>query len=119
MLLQLIQELLHLECSRQRLNQTSRPDTTLRQAKLARGEAEDVVPESGFEVVFHLGKVEVWAMTAFNKFRGVVVEVDREIENTARDGFAVDQDVGLVEVPSSGSGVRSQTGRRGLRLTGR
>lgn len=101
MLPQLVQDLLHLECGRQSLDKHRGPDASLLDAKLAGGEAEGVVPEPSFEMVLHLGKVEVGTGAAFDELGGVVVEVETEVEEGGRHGLAIDQETGLVEVPST------------------
>ena len=103
MLLELVEDLLHLERGGKGLDQDGSSDRSLRQAELASREAEDVVPQSSLEVVLHLGEVEVGARAPLDELGGVVVEVDGKVEQTARDGLAVDQDVTLLQVPSSGS----------------
>ena len=102
-LLELVEDLLHLERGGKGLDQDGSSDRSLRQAELASREAEDVVPQSSLEVVLHLGEVEVGARAPLDELGGVVVEVDGKVEQTARDGLAVDQDVTLLQVPSSGS----------------
>lgn len=57
-----------------------------------------------FEVVLHLGQVKVWTETSLDGLECVVEEVETEIEHGTGQGLAVDDDAGLVEVPSSGSG---------------
>ena len=53
---------------------------------------------------FHLGKVEVWAESALDKLVCVVEEVQAEVEETTRDGLAVNGEVLLLEVPPTGTG---------------
>ena len=105
-LFELIQDLLHLESGWKRLDQDCRSDTSLCNTELASCEAEDVVPESGFEVVFHLWEIEIRSMTSFDEFCGVVEEVDAEVEERARDRDAVDQDARFVKMPSARSSGR-------------
>lgn len=59
-----------------------------------------------FKVVLHLGQVEVRTETSLDGLECVVEEVETEIEHGAGQGLAVDDDAGLVEVPSSGSDKR-------------
>ena len=42
-------------------------------------------------------------MAMFDEFCGIVEEVDGEVKERARDRDAVDQNAGLIEMPSSGS----------------
>lgn len=75
----------------------------MRHADVRLREDEDVVPESRLQIVLHLREVEVRSEPALHEFVGVVVEVDREVEQGSRYGLVVDSDAGLVKVPSSGS----------------
>ena len=108
---QLVQELFHLERGRERLNETSGPDAVLRQTQLAGSQVEDIIPKSSFKVVLHLGKVEVWAVTALDQFGGVVEKVDGEIEKTSGDSLSVNKDVTFIKVPSSWSGDELRFGK--------
>ena len=83
MLLQFKQDLLHLKSRWQRFDQYCSPDAPLSNPQLARGEAENVIPESRFEVMLHLGQIEVWTTSAFEKFSGIVEEVQAEIEQAS------------------------------------
>ena len=60
-LTQLEQDLLHLERSRERLDEHRRADRAVLHADVRLRKVEDVVPEARLEVVLHLGKVEVRA----------------------------------------------------------
>jgi hypothetical protein len=52
-------------------------------------------------VVLHLGKVEVRSGTALDELGGVVEEVEAKVEEGCRHGLAVDQEPGLIKVPST------------------
>jgi hypothetical protein len=54
-----------------------------------------------FEVVFHLGQVEVRTETLFDGLECVVEKVETKVEHGTRHGFTVDDDSGFVQVPSS------------------
>jgi len=69
-------------------------DVTLREDK-------DVIPEAGFEVVFHLWEVEVGSQTALDEFVRVVVEVEGKVEERSRHGLVIDCYARFVKVPSS------------------
>lgn len=60
-----------------------------------------------FEIVLHLGQVEVRSESSFDGFECVVEKVETKVKHGAGQGFSVDDDSGLVEVPSSRSGTRS------------
>lgn len=51
----------------------------------------------------HLGQVEVRPRAALDQLVGVVEEVQAKVEQTGRDGLAVDGQVLLVEVPAAGA----------------
>ena len=51
--------------------------------------------------MLHLGQVKVWPEALLDELFSVVEEVETEIKDGARDAFAVDSHVGLVEVPST------------------
>jgi hypothetical protein len=74
------EDLLHLEGSRESLDQDSSTDGTKRHANVGLREVEDVIPKAGFAVVFHFGEVEVGAGTTSNKLLGIVEEVEGEVE---------------------------------------
>jgi hypothetical protein len=101
--LELVQDFLHLESSRQRLNQDRGPDDTLRQRELASCQAEHVVPKPGLEVVLHLGKIVVRPRSPRDKLTSIVEEVETKVKDGSRHRLAVNQDPGLVKVPSSWS----------------
>ncbi len=126
MVLQLIQNLLHLESRWKCLNEHSCTDTSLLDTELASRKAERVVPKSRFEVVFHLREVEVRARTPVDELAGVVEEVETEVEKGAGHGCTVDDKAGFVKVPASRSGrcqrgaailERKRTGRGGPRAS--
>ena len=72
--------------------------------RLLLGEAEDVVPQPGFQVAFHLRQVEVGAAAAGDQLAGVVEEVQPEIDQRAHGRCTVDEQVTFVEMPPAGSG---------------
>ena len=98
---ELVDDLVHLESGGNSLNQDSTTDGTTGHANVVLGKVEDIVPESGLKVRFHLGKVEVRAEAAGNELLGVVVEVETEVEETTGDGLAINNEVLLVKVPAS------------------
>jgi len=102
-LLELIQDLLHLESSRESLDKDCRTDTPLLDTKFAGSEAEDIIPKTSFQVMLHLWKVIVRTESAIDKHASVVEEVETEIKDGAGHGDAVDQDTRLVEVPAARS----------------
>ena len=55
------QNLFHLEGRRKCLNQNSCPDGAKRHADVRLRKIENIVPETGFAVVFHLWKIKIWS----------------------------------------------------------
>lgn len=56
---ELEQNLLHMERSRESLNQHSSSDGSHWNSNVRLREVEDVVPETSFEIVLHFGEIEV------------------------------------------------------------
>jgi hypothetical protein len=103
MIPQFKQDFLHVEGSRQSLDQNSGPDGIMRHFDVRLREEEDVVPKTRFEVMLHFGEIEVRAGPALDELVGIVIEVKPKIEEGARDRRTVDGEPGLIQVPASGS----------------
>ena len=110
MVLQLPQDLVHLERRQHRLDEHRRLDAALLHAERILRRLEDVVPQARLEMALHLGQVKIRPRAARQQFLGVVEEVQREVEDAARYRLAVDQDVLFVEVPAA----RARDEHRGL-----
>lgn len=104
---QLVDDLIHLKCRRDGLDQHGTTDRSARHANVVLSQVEDVVPQTCLEVRLHLGEVEVRAEPAGNELLGIVVEVQTKVEQTAGDGGAVDSEVLLVEVPATSASNQS------------
>src|SRR4029077_6976313 len=76
--LQLVENLVHLERGEDRLDQDGSADRAARNAELVLREVEDVVPEAGLEVALELGQVEVGPRALRDERRGVVKEKEPE-----------------------------------------
>mmetsp|Transcript_33577 Transcript_33577/g.54619 ORF Transcript_33577/g.54619 Transcript_33577/m.54619 type:complete len:340 (-) Transcript_33577:492-1511(-) len=98
---QLVQDLVHLEGRRDRLQQHRGAHRARGHAQVALGSQEDVVPEPGLQVALQLGQVEVGARAARQQPERVVVQVQPKVEERARHWPAVDSDVRLVQVPAA------------------
>jgi hypothetical protein len=96
-----VQDLLHLERGRDRLDQHGGADGADRDTKLLLGVREDVVPEGGLFVGLHLRQVEVRSGAAFQQLLGVVEEVEAEVDQGSHGRLAVHRQVPLVEVPAA------------------
>ena len=106
-LAELVDDLLHLESGENGLNQHGSTDGTAGDRDRVLGEVEDVVPKASLEVRLELGKVEVRAAAVGNERLGVVEKVQAKVEEGSRDGGAVDSEVLLLEVPSTGTVIVS------------
>ncbi len=98
---QLVQDLVHLERGRQGLDQHGGPDRSAVEPQCLLRDHEGVVPQPRLQVRLQLGQVEEGARAALQQRLGVVVHVQREVEQAARHGLAVDGRVALDEVPAS------------------
>ena len=98
---QLVEDLVHLERGPQRLDEDSGLDRLLRDLQLVLRVDEDLVPQPGLEVRLHLRQVEIRTRAALDQLLRVMEEVQREVDDAARRGLAVDQDVLLFEMPAA------------------
>jgi hypothetical protein len=100
-LAQFVEDFFHLEGGEDGFDQHRGLDRAARQADVVLGHDEDVVPQAGFEVAFHLRQVEEGAGAAGDLLLGVVEEDQREVEDAAGDALTVDGHVLFVEVPAA------------------
>src|ERR1019366_7685955 len=98
---QLIEDLVHLERSRDGLDENRRPDRAARNAERALREVEGVVPQPRLQVALQLGQVEVGALALVELALRAVEEVQREVEQAAGYPLAVHQYVLLVQMPAA------------------
>lgn len=89
-----------MEGSREGFNQDGSTDGSLRDPRVVLGEGENVVPETSFLVVLHLGKIEIWTRSSHDELASIVEEVEGEIENGTGNGSVVDGHPRFVEMPS-------------------
>ncbi len=101
MVLQLVEDFVHLECGENRLHQDRRADRAAGDAELVLREVEDVVPEARLEVALELGQVEVGARPLRDERRGVVIEEEAEVEEAGRNRAPVHGHVLLVQMPAA------------------
>ena len=101
---QFVDDLVHLKSSSDGLNQHGTPDSTPGHANVVLRQVEHVVPQTSLEVRLHLGQVEVRTKATSHQLLGVVVEVQAKVEQTARDGLAVNHKVLLLQVPATRTG---------------
>ena len=98
---ELVEDLVHLESRQDDFDEDRRLHRAALETELVLGEREDVVPEARLEAVLELRQVEVRTGVAPEELGGVVEHVQAEVEEPARDRFAADADVPLVEVPAA------------------
>ena len=99
--LQLVQDLVHLEGGENRLDQHRDLDRLRRDAELRFRVLEDVRPESRLEMVLQLGQIKVRSRAARFQRRMVVEQVQAEVDERARRLLAVDEHMLLVEMPAA------------------
>src|SRR6267378_4325825 len=98
--LQLIENLIHLERGEDRLDQDRRADRTAGDAELVLREGERVVPETRLVVALELGQVEIRSRALRDERRRVVEEEETKIEERGGNRAPVDRHVFLVEMPA-------------------
>src|SRR5437773_9426833 len=96
-----VQDLLHLEGRRNRLDEGGGLHGTGRNPEGLLREPEDLVPEAGLQMALHLRQVEVRAGPAGPKLLRVVEEVEPEIHQAPGAWYAVDDHVLLRQVPTT------------------
>ncbi|KAI3485184.1 hypothetical protein L1887_51469 [Cichorium endivia] len=100
-LAQLVEDLVHLKGGSDGLDEDGAADGATGHLDVVLREVEDVVPQTRLEVALHLGQVEVRAVAGSDELVGVVEEVETKVDERAGHGLAVDDNVLLVEVPST------------------
>jgi hypothetical protein len=98
---QLVEDLVHLEGGKDSLDEHGRLDRPARDAEVVLRHHEQVVPKARLEVAFELRQVEIRPASARDELLRVVEEIDREIEDAARDRLAVDDHVLLRQMPAA------------------
>ena len=98
---QLEKDFLHLERSREGLNENGSADRVMRDADIGLGKDKDIVPKTRFKTVFHFREVEVWPRPALDELMCIVIEVEGKVEDRSRDGGVIYRHAGFIEVPSS------------------
>src|SRR3989304_3724260 len=83
-----VQDLVHLEGSHDGFDKNGSLDGTRRNPDLLFRQNEDVVPESGLQMAFHLREVVIRTRALFQKRPGGVIEAQPEIEESACDNRA-------------------------------
>ena len=99
--LQLPEDLVQFESGQDRLDQHGHLDGAAREAEAVLREVEDTAPQSRLEMTLELGQVEIGPGAPTLQLRGVVEQVQPEIDERARDRLAIEQPVLLVQVPAA------------------
>ena len=81
----------HLKCGWKGLDQNRRSYGVVRESDVRPRKKEDVIPETSFEIMFHLRKIEVRSMSALDKFMGVMEKIDGKIKDGSRNWNIVDR----------------------------
>ena len=98
---QLVEDLLHLECRRDRLDQHRGPDRTPVDAERVLRQVERVVPQPRLEVALVLGQVEVGSLALVQLPLRAGRHVKAEVDQAARGARAVNENVLFVQVPAA------------------
>jgi hypothetical protein len=101
MIAEFVQDLVHLESGKDRLDEDSRADRAVRNPELILREIKDLVPEARLQMALHLRKIKIRAGSALDQLFRVVEEIEPEIENGGRHRLSVDFHVLFLEVPST------------------
>ena len=101
--LELVQELVHLERGEDGLDQARRADGAARQAQLVLRQVERVVPQARLQVRLHLGQVKVRSDADLQRLLRVVEKVQAKVKERAGHGHAVDEQVLLLQMPAAGA----------------
>jgi threonine dehydrogenase-like Zn-dependent dehydrogenase len=54
-------------------------------------------------MTLHLWEIIVWSGPSFHEFVGIVEEVKTKVKDTPANGFRVNEEMFLVQVPTSGT----------------
>ena len=98
---QRMEYLVHLEGGVDRLDQHGDAGRAVGQADLLLGESDDVAPQRRFLGRFQLGEIKICARPGGECGGGIVQQIEREIDECARQRLAVHGQVTLVEVEAA------------------
>ena len=98
---QFVENLVHLECCRDRFDQNCRANRALRNAEFVLRQLEDVVPNARLQMALHFRQIKIWTASARDQLFRVVKEVEAEIEETAGNRLAVDEHMFLDQMPAA------------------
>lgn len=98
---QLIDDLVHLKGGENGLDKHGSANGAAGHTNVVLSQVEGVVPQTGFEMALHLGKVKVRAKAAALCLESIVEEVKAKVEERSGDGLAVNSDMLLLKVPAA------------------
>ena len=101
MFAQLKENLIHFKGGGNGLDQHRGLDRAAGDSKLRLAHAQDVIPEPGLLVAFDFRQIEIRARATGNQLLGIVVEINCEIENSARDPSAIYKDMLFIQMPAA------------------
>src|SRR5437763_6962575 len=101
MITQLVENFVHLERGRDRLDQNRGANRAARNFQFVLCEIKHVVPDSCFGVTLQFREREIRTAAALDQLASVVKEKQTEIEERCRDLFSIDEDVFFVQMPTS------------------
>ncbi len=99
MIAQLVENLVHLKCGEDGLDENRRADRSALDSERILGGVEDVIPQPRLEVTLHLGEIKIWTALSLLQLASVVEEVETEVKDTRRDRLAINQDMLLGQMP--------------------
>ena len=97
---QLKENFLHMEGSWECLDEDRGTDRVVGHVNVGLGEEKDVIPETGFEIVFHFGEVKVGTRPALDQLMSIMEKVKSKVKEGARDRTVIDGHTRLVEMPA-------------------
>jgi hypothetical protein len=107
------QDLLHVEGCRQGLDENGSTNRSVWNSDVGLGKVEDIIPKTGFEVMFHFWEIEVRTVATLDEFLRVVIKIDCKIKQRTRNGSIVNSHTRFIKMPSSGSAMER---RKKIRL---
>mmetsp|Transcript_34337 Transcript_34337/g.79416 ORF Transcript_34337/g.79416 Transcript_34337/m.79416 type:complete len:267 (+) Transcript_34337:1066-1866(+) len=99
MIFYFIEDLLHFEGCRDSLEQDGGPYCSLGKSEIFFGGDEDIVPQSGFQVSFNLGKIKIRSRSFLQKLVHVVIKIQSKIKQGTGSYAAVHSDMTFLQMP--------------------
>src|SRR5438093_3284400 len=96
-----MEDFVHLESGEDGLNQNSSADGRTAYAQFVLREAENIVPQTRFQMALHLGQVKVWPGSFADQLLRVVEEVEAEVEERTGNRLAVHTEMSFIQMPTA------------------